>query len=144
VYRVALIDSHGTVIAWVGLAYKFEQDANLVAFKANEAIPCEPFAPRFGAVRIETLPQKSLRRRDVYQALGIVGETIPPDLSRTFYNVRIEAKGVWANGYGSWMGTVTVKPADGSYAKHRVFLHCACGKLVPFGRIAQHQCKGLG
>lgn len=80
---------------------------------------------------------KPLRRSEVYKALNLKSEKIPPEMGMSHLNVTIGAR--YPQFDGTYQGRVTIYPATGAYAKHRIFVYCPrCGKEVPYGRLAQH------
>lgn len=82
----------------------------------------------------------NVNRRALYEQLGFKGETIPKGAS--FERVmqiphrRFRVDGNYLPG-GPYL--VRVKPnVPGSYAKHRIFVVCGCGKEVAISRLQQH------
>lgn len=75
-------------------------------------------------------------RYRLYETLGLQSDTIPALLSDTLHNVPLKNR--WNGLIGYY--TVTIKPSEkGSYARHRIFVQCSCGKSVPYGRLNQHK-----
>lgn len=70
------------------------------------------------------------------KAMGYTAAKLDPTLCVTHLNVALPTY----NGYTVARRHVTIMPTT-TGRKHRIFVHCKCGTLVPFGRANQHKCK---
>ncbi len=88
---------------------------------------------------------RGISRESIYKALGLKSDTIPPTMAGEFH-ISITPREFTSNGKrhrhseASYTGKIIVRAADGSYAKHRTFIPCACGRSIPSGRLHQHTC----
>lgn len=81
-----------------------------------------------------------IHRDRLIRAMGYQLAKLDASLCVTHLNVIVPTRSCFGEDAIFGRCHITIMPTSIG-RKHRIFVNCKCGRLIPFGRVCQHVCK---